>query len=1185
MTAPQDMPASEYWSNGDVLLVYRETPEVNELYIAVYPDGSVTAFNGHVDLGTGIRTSLAQIVAEELHVPFGNVTMVLGSTTAAPNQGATIASETIQITAVPLRLAAATAREYLFAQAAERLGTQPDKLRLTEDGTFRLDPAKDPAADSANLFVALADLIKGRALRLPLDPDAKLKPTADYTIVGQRQARTDIPQKATGDFHYVHDVRVPGMAHGRVVRPPYAGFDAGPHIGHSLISVDESSVAGIPGLIGVVVLGDFVGVVGEREEHAIRAMKALKVTWRAPPIIPDLNAPEMPLRNNRSTLRVLTDKGDVETTLKGSTSSFERSYVWPYQMHGSIGPSCAVADWQDDHLVVWSGTQNPFPVRADLARLMDIPEDSIVVERQEAAGCYGRNCADDVTLDAALLSRAVRRPVRVQLTREQEHAWEPKGAAQVIDVRGALDDEGGPAAYDFETRYPSNLAPSLPLILTGKVPPIADVAEMGDRTAIPPYMISNMRVRVHDMPPIARASWFRGVSAMPNSFAHESFIDELAVAAEVDPIEYRLRYLTDPRAIDLIRAVAERAGWQPHTGPFSHGSSGDILYGRGFAYAVYIHGKFPGKAAAWAAWVADVAVNKVTGEIAVTRVVCGQDTGQVINPDGVKHQIHGNIIQSTSRVLKEEVQFSQTGVASLEWGAYPILKFPDVPDIDVLLVPRQDEEPLGAGESASVPSAAAITNAIFDATGVRFRELPLTPEKVRAALNPLPPPELAEPPVASAKRRWMWPLAGAFAGALATGAAILPWASAISPIARPSADTYSQATIERGRLAAAIGACNVCHIGNDGMPFGGGRALETPFGTVYASNITPDSTAGIGNWSYPAFERAMRQGVSREGHHLYPAHPYTSFAKASEPDLQALYAFLMTQTASSTVAPRTELKFPFNIRSLMAGWNALFLSGSPAPADASRSPEWNRGAELVEGLGHCSACHSPRNAVGAEAKRAAHLAGGFADGWDAHALTSASPSPIGWTQQALYDYLRTGRSYDHGSAAGPMAHVIESLQPLPDADIHAMATYLASFNETTAASATPEAVIAASEKAAPNAGLREPVGARIFDGACAACHGSDSRIASLALNTNLHATTPNNVISAIHQGIPLPVGTPDETMAMPAFAGSLDGQSTAALVRYLRARFAPDKAPWQNVDTAVAAGEATSAKQSAVKTH
>jgi nicotinate dehydrogenase subunit B len=1165
LSAPQDRPALHYWSDEDVLLVYREVAETRELYLAIDANGAVTAFNGHVDLGTGIRTALAQIVAEELNVAFADVTMVLGATTAAPDQGATIASETIQITAEPLRLAAATAREFLQAQAAERIGTQPDALRYA-DASFRIDPSRHPNAETANVFVTLSDLIKGRSLRLPIDPDARLKPVADYTIVGRGQARTDIPQKASGDFLYVHDVRVPGMVHGRVVRPPYAGFDAGPHIGHSLISVDESSVADIPGLIGVVVIGDFVGVVAEREEHAIRAMKVLKVVWRAPPLIPDLNAPETPLRNNRSTARVLTDKGDVETTLRGATTPFERSYVWPYQMHGSIGPSCAVADWHGDHLVVWSGTQNPFPVRADLARLMDMPADGIVVERLEAAGCYGRNCADDVTLDAALLSRAVKRPVRVQLTREQEHAWEPKGAAQVIDVRGALDDEGGPAAYDFETRYPSNLAPSLPLILTGKAPPVADVAEMGDRTAIPPYLISNMRVTVHDMPPIARASWFRGVSALPNSFAHESFIDELAVAAEVDPIAYRLRYLTDPRAIDLVKAVAERAGWQPHIGPFSHGGSGDILYGRGFAYAVYVHGTFPGKAAAWAAWVADVAVNKVTGEIAVTRVVCGQDTGQMVNPDGVKHQIHGNVIQSTSRVLKEEVSFSSTGVASLEWGAYPILKFPDVPDIDVLLMPRQDEPPLGAGESASVPSAAAITNAIFDATGVRFRELPLTPEKVRAALNPLPPPMAAERPVAAAKRRWTWPLAGAFAGALATGAAILPWASAIAPIARPAADTYAPATIERGRLAAAIGACNVCHIGNDGTPFAGGRALETPFGTVYVSNITPDSTAGIGSWSYPAFARAMRQGVSRDGHHLYPAHPYTSFAKASESDLQALYAYLMTQTASPTKPPRTELAFPFNIRALMAGWNALFLSSSPAPADALRTADWNRGAELVEGLGHCSACHSPRNALGAEAKGAAHLAGGFADGWDAPALTSASLSPIGWTEQALYDYLRTGRSHEHGAAAGPMAHVIETLQPLPDTDIRAMATYLASFNAAATTTTSPHAVIAASDSAASGANMLEPVGARIFDGACATCHGSDSRIASLALNTNLHAATPTNVISAIHQGIPMPVGTRDDITAMPAFAGSLDDDATAALVRYLRARFAPDKPAWPNVN-------------------
>jgi nicotinate dehydrogenase subunit B len=1183
MSAPRDRPAQAYWADGDALLVFHDaSPERRDLYLSIDALGAVTAFNGHVDLGTGIRTALAQIVAEELGVAFDSVTMVLGSTTIAPDQGATIASETMQIAAVPLRQAAATARAFLHCEAAQRLGVAPGSIMLAEDGAFRVDPRRDPSAANTNLFVSFADLIAGRTLRLALDPDARLKPASDYTIVGRGQPRTDIPGKALGTFQYVHDVRLPGMAHGRVVRPPYSGFDAGAHVGCSLVSVDASSVAAIPGVIDVVAIGDFVGVIAEREEHAIQAMKALKVVWRAPPDIADLNRPEIPLRDNRSAPRVLADRGDVTGALSDAADPMLRTYVWPYQMHASIGPSCAVADWQGDRLTVWSGTQNPFPLRGDLSRLMEMPEADVIVERLEAAGCYGRNCADDVTLDAALLSRAARRPVRVQLTREQEHAWEPKGAAQVIDVRGALDAEGGPAAYDFETRYPSNMAPSLALILTGKAPPIADVVEMGDRTAIPPYLISNMRVTVHDMPPIARAAWFRGVSAMPNSFAHESFIDELAVAAKVDPIEYRLRYLTDPRAIDLVRAVAERAGWKPHTAPFSHGASGDILYGRGFAYAVYVHGTFPGKAAAWAAWVADVAVNKSTGEIAITRVVCGQDAGQVINPDGVRHQIHGNVIQSTSRVLKEEVRFSQTGVASLEWGAYPILQFPEVPDIDVLVVPRPDEPPLGSGESASVPSAAAITNAIFDATGVRFRELPLTPERVRAALNPLPLPRYAATPGVAPKRKWVWPLAGALAGALATGAAVLPWASAIAPIARPATNVFSAATIERGRLAAAAGACNVCHVGDDGTAFAGGRALQTPFGTVYASNITPNESAGIGAWSYPAFERAMRQGVSREGQHLYPAHPYTSFAKASDVDLQALYAFLMTQPASRNEPQRTALAFPFNVRPLMAGWNALFLSRSRAPTDVTQSAAWNRGAELVEGLGHCSACHSPRNVLGGEAKGSLHLAGGSADGWDAPALTSASLSPLGWTEQALFDYLRSGRSHDHGAAAGPMAHVIETLQPLPNSDIRAMAAYLASKTKTEGMTIDPAPIIAASDAAAVAARLREPVGARIFEGACAACHGADSRIASLALNSNLHAETPTNVIEAIRHGIPMPVGERDESMAMPGFGEALHDDATAELVRFLRARFAPEKAPWGDVGRAIAASRQRSSDLAAV---
>ncbi len=517
MTGPRDRSAAAYLSDPETLLVLRPAPsqgKEDELFLALDTQGQVTAFNGHVDLGTGIRAALAQIVAEELDVPFGCVRMVLGSTSAAPDQGATIASETIQISATPLRAAAATARAHLRQLAAARFGVEANDL-IIEEGVIRARKPND------NRAVAFGDLVAGANTRLFIDQQAPLKTTAQYRIVGRSQPRTDIPAKVTGAFTYVHDVRLPGMLHGRVIRPPYAGFDSGPHVGASLISVDESSVADVPGLVAVVAIGDFVGVVAQREEHAVEAMERLEVRWRPAPIVPDLNAPEAAIRGNGSTARKLADRGDVERALGATSEPMTRTYVWPYQMHGSIGPSCAVADWREDGLTVWSGTQNPFPMRADLAKLLDLQEDKIAVERLEAAGCYGRNCADDVTADAALLSRYVGRPVRVQLTREQEHAWEPKGAAQVIDVRGGLDDEGGPAAYDFETRYPSNLAPTLPLILTGKAPPIAGVTQMGDRTAIPPYAFGNLRVTVHDMPTLARASWFRGVSALPNTFAHE----------------------------------------------------------------------------------------------------------------------------------------------------------------------------------------------------------------------------------------------------------------------------------------------------------------------------------------------------------------------------------------------------------------------------------------------------------------------------------------------------------------------------------------------------------------------------------------------------------------------------------------------------------------------------------------
>jgi nicotinate dehydrogenase subunit B len=1148
-----------------------------ETFIRITADGSVTAFNGHVDLGTGIRTALGQIVAEELDVSFARVVVVLGDTSRVPNQGPTIASETIQISAVPLRNAAAQARQFLLARAAERLELPVADLSV-EDGLVR---------GHDNRSVSYGELIAGETIHLELAEDVQVKAVDPYTIVGQSVPRVDLPAKATGELVYVHDVRLPGMLHGRVVRPPYAGVDAGPFVGTSLLAVDETSVRDIAGLVAVVTIGDFVGVVAEREENAVKAAAQLKVRWKPTPTLPDLKDVETALRAHPSTPRTLIDKGDVDAALAAAAEPMQRTYIWPYQMHGSIGPSCAVADYRDGHIRVWSGTQNPHMLRADLALLLARPDGEIDVIRMEAAGCYGRNCADDVSADAVLLSRAVGRPVRVQLTREQEHAWEPKGTAQLMDVKGGLNADGSVAGYDFATRYPSNGAPTLALLLTGVIAPVPDVFEMGDRTAIPPYDYDAMRVVAHDMPPIVRASWLRGVSALPNTFAHESYIDELATEAGVDPIEYRLRYLKDKRAVDLVNAVAARAGWTPRPVRQEPIAEGDIVRGRGVAYALYVHSKFPGYGAAWSAWIADVAVNKATGDVSVTRVVAGQDSGLMINPEGVRHQIHGNVIQSTSRALMEEVSFDRNSVTSREWGAYPIIKFPDIPKIDVLMLPRQDQPPLGVGESASVPSAAAIANAIFDATGVRFRELPFTPERILAGLRGEQGAAPGALPGAAPKLRpastdkWQNPFAsrrGAFAtiAALCTAAvgiaiAVLPWRS-IAPIARPDPSVYSAATIARGQQLAALGDCAVCHTSANGAVNAGGRAIETPFGTIYSTNITPDPETGIGGWSYPAFERAMREGIHRDGRHLYPAFPYPHFAKATDADLQALYAYLMAQAPVHAGNPKTKLAFPFNWRPLMAGWNALFHQPAIFEADATKSEVWNRGAYLVEGLGHCGACHSPRNALGAE-KAKAYLAGGFAEGWEAPPLTSLSHAPIPWSEDELFAYLRSGESRFHGVAAGPMAPVVKALAGLPDQDIRAMAVYLASFSESPIGQPAQDVLAAQLETlTSTRVASGSAPGARLYEGACAVCHqvGGPPLFGSrpsLALNSNLHSPVPDNLIQVILHGITSPVSS--DLGYMPAFKDSMIDDQLAELVSYLRQQFAPDKPPWTDVHAAV----------------
>ena len=699
-------------------------------FIAMSADGKVTAFNGHVDLGTGVRTSLAQIVADEIGVRFEDVTMILGDTNRTPNQGPTIASSTLQVSAVPLRQAAAQVREMLTALAAKAIKLPAEQLRAEQGFVFvEAHPAKR---------LSYAQLAEGQDLNLPLDTSVQLKSVKESQYVGKPVARVDIPAKVTGQLTYVHDMRLPGMLHGRVVRPPYAGADSSAPLGDSLISVDKASIAHLPGIVEVVVIKDFIGIVAEREEQAIAAMRQLKVEWKKWAGLPDLSLDKLhdTLAATPKTDRMLRNDAGTDEALAGLHIHADADYVWPYHLHASIGPSCAVADVTAEKAEVWSGTQNPHDLRKDLAKLLDRAPEQVHINRMEASGCYGRNCADDVSADALLLSQAVGKPVRVQLMREQESGWEPKGTGQLIRVRGGLDKQLQVAAYELKTSYPSNNAVTLPLVLTGKVPNNADVQQMGDRTAIPQYEYPHMRVLSQDAAPIVRASWMRGVSALPNVFAHESWIDEMAYLAGQDPIAYRLQYLKDDRAIKLIAALKKQCNWQDGTAHRQPAPANqEVVTGRGFAYARYFHSKFPGFGAAWAAWVCDLSVNRKTGQIKIDKIFVAHDCGRMINPAGVKHQVHGNIIQSTSRVLKEFATFDGAGTTSLEWGGYPILRFDELPQVDIQLLDYPDEPPMGAGESASVPSAAAVGNALFDALGVRMREVPFTPERVLKALE------------------------------------------------------------------------------------------------------------------------------------------------------------------------------------------------------------------------------------------------------------------------------------------------------------------------------------------------------------------------------------------------------------------------------------------------------------------
>jgi nicotinate dehydrogenase subunit B len=690
-----------------------------DAWIRINPDGTATVFTGKVELGQGILTALAQIAAEELDLPLARVTMIPGDTGRTPNEGVTSGSQSIENSGTALRLAAAEVVAILRELAAPKLDAYANELNIA-DGVISATNGRK---------ITYGELAASLDLKREATARARPKPAGLHRIVGQSIARFDIPGKVTGKAMYVQDMRPAGMVHGRVVRPP--------RYGATLASLDETKVRAIPGVIAVVRDGSFLGVVAEREENAVRAREVLaaSVTWKDGPELPDPARLFEHLKALPAKTSVISNK---QAPLPGGTRVLEASYTKPYMAHASIGPSCALAQWQDGKVTVWTHSQGVFPLRGELVKALKVPPASIRCVHVEGSGCYGHNGADDVALDAALLARAVPgKPVRLQWMRDDEFAWEPYGPAMSMQAKAALDAEGRIVDWNYELW--SNSHSTRPMSTSGANvlaawylaepqamgPPTSppQPAGGGDRNAVPLYEFPNQRVTHHfvqDMP--LRVSALRTLGAYANVFALESFMDELASAAGADPVAFRLAHMKDPRAKAVIEKVAQMAGWAP-------GAKGDGVRGRGIGFAKYKN------LACYVAVVADVEVDRASGRVRVSRAFAATDAGLVINPDGLANQIEGGIIQGTSWTLHEEVKFDKRGILSRDWSAYPILTMPEVPQVTVELINRPAERSSGAGEGSQGPIVAAIANAFAHATGKRIRDLPFHPERVKAVLG------------------------------------------------------------------------------------------------------------------------------------------------------------------------------------------------------------------------------------------------------------------------------------------------------------------------------------------------------------------------------------------------------------------------------------------------------------------
>ena len=710
-------------------------PAKLDAWIAIHPDNTATLFTGKVEQGNGAPNALLQIAAEELDFPYERFYLVMGSTTETVDQGPSYGSMAVRYAGPQIQHAAAAGRQVLLDMASRHFGVPVDKLTaaagvISVTGAAGRSIAYGKLVDGKRLDVTIG--ASGKTFDMKIAPDAKLKDPSKYTVIGKSVLRKDIPGKTTGEFTYMQDVKVPGMLHGRVVRP--YGIES------QLLSVDEAGLKNIPGFVRTVREKNFLGVLAETEWGAIQAAQRLgsKLHRKGP----DDGLAKWSNWNGLAATDEVWDAvrkapgkpesvakhGDVDAALKSAAHTLKATYLTPFETHGSIGPECAIADVSKDKAIVWGGTQMPHQAQRDLAELLGLPVDKVEVRWVEAAGQYGRNGLEHVMADAAIMSRAAGRPVRVQWMRWDSHGWDPKEPAIVQELEGALDAHGVVTAWRHHMWVPTlSDTRLLPSELIGK--PVGK-QNLGSAAIGYEYTFDNADVSSHNESRVGViTAWMRAPGQYETTFAMEAFIDEMAAAAKQDPLEFRLKYLKQPRTIGVLKAAAKLYGWQPRVA-FSAGkqSGRQKARGRGIAWV--------NRDDSLVATIADVEVDQQTGEIRVVRVVVAHDNGLVISPDGMRNQIEGNIIQSMSRTLHEEITFNRAHVTSRDWASYPILTFNEIPDsIEMVFVNNNAEHPSnGGGEPSTCPTAAVISNAVYDAIGVRLRDKPFRKERVKAAL-------------------------------------------------------------------------------------------------------------------------------------------------------------------------------------------------------------------------------------------------------------------------------------------------------------------------------------------------------------------------------------------------------------------------------------------------------------------